>query len=524
MLRGKQDVGEHGGLRRHRRDVHVERHLRVRLVETLHAGGAEAVVAPVADEHLDLIAAVLVVPVFLQDDVGKPARRLVGVDGLTVVVQEVFADAPVDSLHLGGLAGVTVAEVVVVGKACRRGRSASEHAALRLDGTDQAVERVRRHGAVHSADLHVRTWRLPRAACVTVLAELRGDLGDVLRLDAADVGRPLGGGVLERQVPPTHEAVALVVLELGLVDGLAGLEQVRLVVVVVGELVVPRSLLEVAHELLVPKSLRQNDVRNRAGQRTVGAGDDRQPLVGLRGGRRQARVDHVNLRAIHDLAPHARRPAGHAVRRDGVGRPHKEALRVGKVVVVVREGTFGRPVRHLLGFGADVAVTEVVRGAEQDVELLVEDVADTGGAALLEGELLRFAILLELHELVGDGIERLVPADRHKTRVDAAPLLGVGALHRGLDAVGVVDLLDREMRLRADFAARRRAIPIARDAEDTLVLRIHLHGAGGSAPLAGGCGPLAGLVRLVGLIGYGGKRRHPRRGHRSQPQGARLEE
>ena len=161
MLRGKQDVGEHGGLRRHRRDVHVERHLRVRLVETLHAGGAEAVVAPVADEHLDLIAAVLVVPVFLQDDVSKPARRLVGVDRLAVVVQKVLADAPVDRLHLGGLAGVAVAEVVVVGKACRRGRSASEHAALRLDGTDQAVERVRRHGAVHATDLHVRTRRLP---------------------------------------------------------------------------------------------------------------------------------------------------------------------------------------------------------------------------------------------------------------------------------------------------------------------------------------------------------------------------
>ena len=192
---------------------------------------------------------------------------------------------------------------------------------------------------------------------------------------------------------------------------------------------------------------------------------------------------------------------------------------------MVREGAFSCPVRHFFGFGANVAMTEVVWGAEQNVELLVQDVAHAGGASLLESELLCFAVVLELHELVSNGVKGFVPADGHKTRVNAASLLGIRALHGGLDTIGIVDLLNGKMRLRADFAIRCCTVPVSRNAKDALILRVYLHRARGGASLAGGCGPLAGLIRLMGLIGHGGKRRcHPRCGCRSQPQSACFEE
>ena len=60
--------------------------------------------------------------------------------------------------------------------------------------------------------------------------------------------------------------------------------------------------------------------------------------------------------------------------------------------------------------------------------------------------------LAQLHHLVGDGVQRLVPGDRHELRIDAAALDRVGALHRHLDAIRVVDLLRDQVAARADIA------------------------------------------------------------------------
>ena len=51
---------------------------------------------------------------------------------------------------------------------------------------------------------------------------------------------------------------------------------------------------------------------------------------------------------------------------------------------------------------------------------------------------MRLVVAAQFHHLVGDGVERLVPSDRHELRIDAAALLRIGALHRHLDAVIVI--------------------------------------------------------------------------------------
>ena len=79
---------------------------------------------------------------------------------------------------------------------------------------------------------------------------------------AAGISRFLLGpgrrAVLELEVPPLHQAVGLLLGEGGLVDRLAGDEQVL-------------AVLEVADELPVPQALGEQHVGDGAGQRAVGA-------------------------------------------------------------------------------------------------------------------------------------------------------------------------------------------------------------------------------------------------------------
>ena len=60
-----------------------------------------------------------------------------------------------------------------------------------------------------------------------------------------------------------------------------------------------------------------------------------------------------------------------------------------------------------------------------------------------------------LAELLADDPERLFPGDRHEARILVPPFVRVGPLHRLLDPVGVVGLLDQAEGLDADPAAAR---------------------------------------------------------------------
>ena len=170
---------------------------------------------------------------------------------------------------------------------------------------------------------------------------------------------------------------------------------------------------------------------------------------------------------------------------------------MGYVVVVVREGALRCPVCHLLRLGANRAVAEVVWRAVQDVELLVQNIADAGRAAFEEHVFLGLAVSFELHELVGYGVERLIPGYGNETGVYAAPLFWIGALHGCFDSIWIVHLLNGQVRPWANLPPGCRAIPVACYAEYALVLRIHLHRARGSATLTGGGSPLAKFVLFM---------------------------
>ena len=81
--------------------------------------------------------------------------------------------------------------------------------------------------------------------------------------------------------------------------------------------------------------------------------------------------------------------------------------------------------------------------------------------------------------LVGDGVERLVPGDA----LPLALALGSHLLHRVLDAVGVVDVLDAREPLGAHRALGER-VGVALDVDDHAVLHGDDHAAAAVAALA----------------------------------------
>ena len=157
-----------------------------------------------------------------------------------------------------------------------------------------------------------------------------------------------------------------------------------------------------------------------------------------------------------------------------------------EVVVAVAEEALREPRPHLLGLGADRAVREVVGRAEDARQRAVQQVG--GGrriAAAHVDELVRLVVAAQLHHLVGDRVERLVPGDRHPARVDAAALDRVGALQRHLDAVGVVHLLRDQVSARAAVAVVGLRERVAAHAHRAAVLHEDLDRAPLRAALAG---------------------------------------
>ena len=120
-------------------------------------------------------------------------------------------------------------------------------------------------------------------------------------------------------------------------------------------------------------------------------------------------------------------------------------------------------------------------------------------SAAHQDELFRFLVLPQLDQFFGNRIRRLVPADRHETGVLVAAFLGVGALHRHFEPVGIIDLLQDHMAAGTEVAHPGFGVGVAPDADAPAVENVDLGRTPGGATLAGCAHPAAAVAFAAGI-------------------------
>ena len=260
-------------------------------------------------------------------------------------------------------------------------------------------------------------------------------------------------------------------------------------------------------ELVVGQVVLEDDMAPAQGQGGVGAGAQVQPVIGLGAEVGLARVDRdVGVGLGGHVDGHAGRVVVVGLRLLG-GPLHKDggvgvdvAPRPG-LYVVKGAGKVARALADLVG-GHNVGRAKEL-GAHAGVRLHAPLAA---GAAPAE-QRLGAVLLADLHDVVGDGLVGLFPTDAHPAGIVGA--LGVGALKRVAQAVGVIGGLQRRLTLGAVAALGGKARLVALGADDAAVLDVDPHAALGLAAAAAARADL--LDALFGggrLLGGLGSKRH----------------
>jgi len=244
-------------------------------------------------------------------------------------------------------------------------------------------------------------------------------------------------------------------------------------------------------------------VRHGHGQRTVLAGDHGQPLVGFRRGGRESGIDHRDRRLVTHLPPDADRVGHLPVGCERVRAPAQHVSRVLEIVVAVVPESFREERAELLRLRADRRVADAVGRSEDLRQGGVDDVAHVAVSAAEQHELVRLVVGPQRHHLVGDEADGFVPGDGDEAGVLIPALLRIGALHGHLDPIGVVQLLQRHVRTRADPAVIGETVRVPAHAHGPSVQNAHLDGTPTRASLAGRRHPSAQRGRLAF-----GRRRH----------------
>ena len=336
------------------------------------------------------------------------------------------------------------------------------------------------HRRVGAARIHRHAGTHPDGGLRRRLAHRAGDADDLRRRDQRLLLAPFRRAVLELEVPPLHEAERLLLDEGRLVD--------RAV----------RRRTGSSPSLKSPTNSRFHRPSVSSTCAIAPASAPSVPgLIGSHSCDFAAELDSRGSTVI--TVPRATiswkrtdRVGHHPVRGQWIAAPDHEAIRLLEVVVAVAEEALRQSRAHLLGFGADRAVREVVG---RPVDLRQRAVEQFGRRRRVPAahvhELVRLVVLAQLHHLAGDRVERLVPRDRHELRIDAAALGRIGPLHRHLDPVGVVDLLRDQVAARADVAVVGLRKRIAAHAHGAAVLDEDLDRAPLRAALAGARDPVA---------------------------------
>src|SRR3990172_1352621 len=221
----------------------------------------------------------------------------------------------------------------------------------------------------------------------------------------------------------------------------------------------------------------------------------------------------LDLHPLH--APHARigmaPSADHTARGLGVGDEGEHVTR-GRRVRTDREGTVPQFSVQMLGVRAIDALAaakgKVHRppGGEERGEGAHVIGRDAAAAETRRDARITFVVEQPLGpdfvQLRGDGVQRLVPTDRHESGIVLASLLRVGALHRAEHPVGVVGFLHQAIGLDAALAAawmHVRGAEVRLDLGGDAVLHLDRQQVGARHALVAVFGNLPDRIRHVNL-------------------------
>ena len=233
-----------------------------------------------------------------------------------------------------------------------------------------------------------------------------------------------------------------------------------------------RGLVQV---FVVLKAVAPDHVHQPQGQRGVGAGSRLDEPVGAPGGRAAIRVNRHDGRAglagLDHQAPEV------AVGVGGVRAPVDDELALGhgERIGPHAAATDGVFVTRRAGRGTDGPVQH--RGPQPVEEPPVEaaglELAHRPVVAVRQDRLRAIARAGDRGELAGDGVERLVPADR----LEPPFPLAADPLHRLEQAIGAVDPLEKPSHLLAQEPSREAMVGIAPQLDRHAVLDRHAHAA-----------------------------------------------
>ncbi len=265
-------------------------------------------------------------------------------------------------------------------------------------------------------------------------------------------------------------------------------------------------------EFPVHKIVLQDNVLPAQGQRTVGAGAQVQPVIGLFARAGQTRVDaDVHIGIVHLVDQVTAAVVVVRVLRRGTPLnidPRAVTQRHPRSAVHRGDGAH-EAARPLADFRSHMGVGSI----EQP---LVETVGAVNPLARRTAHVeygLAAVLIDDLRELLTDGVHGLVPRDAHPAGVFA---LGVRSLQRMIDTIGMVGRLNGRLALAAVIARRleRRLVALAFDR--TTVLHGDPHAAlhlAATATAGADALDLASAAGRLGVLGQGGT------GHRAADNG-----
>ena len=262
---GRQDdVGKLRHLRCVGHHVHKEGHGSQRLLPALGAGGRESKVRPGGDQHLGGTRV-------LEHAIGHIVGHHAAAGHCVHHGRHVLGATAIELLAFGAGLG----DVVNIGVGFResgqwRAARALPDTAFDVNRTQQTVERINRHRGIGAARRHGHAGTHPDDGLGCGLAHGTGHAHDLRRRYQRLLFTPGWRAVLEFKVPPFHQTVSLFLDEGCRVNRLTGYKQIL-------------AVLEVTDKLAVPQAFGQQHMRNGTGQRAVGAGTDRKPLMRLGG-------------------------------------------------------------------------------------------------------------------------------------------------------------------------------------------------------------------------------------------------